>query len=80
MYRYSTENILSYPVTTGSKEDCIARIIQWVEDGAKGKYFVCANPHSLEMARKDIIFEDAIKKSDLTVPDGVGIVIASKIL
>ncbi|MCE7912980.1 MAG: glycosyltransferase [Candidatus Brocadia sp. AMX3] len=80
MYRYSTENILSYPVTTGSKEDCIARIIQWVGTGAKGKYFVCANPHSLEMAKKDMIFEEAIKKADLITPDGVGIVIASKLL
>ncbi|PMP69544.1 MAG: glycosyltransferase [Thermodesulfovibrio aggregans] len=44
------------------------------------KYFVCANPHSLEVARTDSLFREAIEKADLVVPDGIGIVLASKIL
>lgn len=75
-----TENILGYPMTTLSKSDCIYRIVHWIEIGSQGKYFVCANPHSLEVAGIDPVFDEAIRSADLIVPDGIGIVIASKIL
>jgi N-acetylglucosaminyldiphosphoundecaprenol N-acetyl-beta-D-mannosaminyltransferase len=51
-----------------------------LQSGHRGKYFVCANPHSLEVARKDRLFDEAIRNADLILPDGVGIVMASKIL
>jgi len=51
-----------------------------MENGAKNKYFVCANPHSLEIAEYDHEFDRAIKNADLVVPDGIGLVIASRIL
>jgi N-acetylglucosaminyldiphosphoundecaprenol N-acetyl-beta-D-mannosaminyltransferase len=75
-----TENILGYPMTTLSKSDCIYHIVHWIENGSKVKYFVCANPHSLEVAEIDPVFDEAIRSADLIVPDGIGIVIASKIL
>ena len=53
---------------------------QWIERGGRPKYFVCANPHSLEVAKTDPIFDMSIKNADLIIPDGIGIVIASKIL
>jgi len=74
------EDILDYHVTKMTVEECIADIIEWLKSGQRGKYFVCANPHSLEVARKDPAFDLAIRNADLVVPDGVGIVIASKIL
>ncbi len=75
-----TENILGYPVTTLSKGDCINRIANWMENGSSNKYFVCANPHSIEVAKTDHEFSSAIKNAALVVPDGVGLVIASRIL
>lgn len=80
MKEHSTENIVGYPVTTKSKEDCISEIVQWIENGEKRRYFVCANPHSLVVARSAPFFNEAIKNADLIIPDGIGIVIASKIL
>jgi N-acetylglucosaminyldiphosphoundecaprenol N-acetyl-beta-D-mannosaminyltransferase len=74
------ENILGYPMTTLSKSACIYRILHWIENGSRGKYFVCANPHSIEIAKSDHEFDRAIKNADLVVPDGVGLIIASKIL
>lgn len=74
------ENILGYPITTLPKSDCVNCIAHWVENGFRGKYFICANPHSIEVARADHEFDRAIKNADLVVPDGVGLVIASKIL
>jgi N-acetylglucosaminyldiphosphoundecaprenol N-acetyl-beta-D-mannosaminyltransferase len=41
---------------------------------------VCANPHSLEVARKDRELHDAILAADLVTPDGAGIVLASRML
>jgi N-acetylglucosaminyldiphosphoundecaprenol N-acetyl-beta-D-mannosaminyltransferase len=75
-----SESILGYPVSTLSKNECIATVTGWMENGAKNKYFVCANPHSLEVAEDDHEFGCAIKNADLVVPDGVGVVIASRIL
>jgi exopolysaccharide biosynthesis WecB/TagA/CpsF family protein len=79
-YRHDSENILGYPVSTLSRNGCIATVIGWIENGAKSRYFVCANPHSLEVAETDHEFSRAIKNADLVVPDGVGLIIASRIL
>ena len=76
----NTENILGYDISALDKYDCIKKIYQWIKTGQKNKYFVCANPHSIEMAEKDIDFKNAIKSADLITPDGSGMVIASKIL
>ena len=74
------ELILGYRISVKSKEVCVSDIIEWLKNGKKNKYFVCANPHSLEVARTDSIFQEAMKWADLAVPDGIGIVIASIIL
>ncbi len=74
------ENICGYPVTTLPKNKCISEISDWIHDGRKGKYFVCANPHSLEVARNYPHFDLAIRNANLIVPDGIGVVIASRIL
>ena len=75
---YLKENICGYTITTLPKNKCISEIFSWIHDGRKGKYFVCANPHSLEVARNDQPFGSAIRNADLIVPDGI--VIASWIL
>jgi len=74
------EIIHGYPITTKSIDLCIFDILRWIEKGKEPKYFVCANPHSLEVAETDQFFDMAIKNADIVVPDGIGIIIASKIL
>jgi N-acetylglucosaminyldiphosphoundecaprenol N-acetyl-beta-D-mannosaminyltransferase len=44
------------------------------------KTLALVNPHSLEVARRDEVFADAIRSADLVSPDGVGIILASRIL
>lgn len=63
-------NIMSYSIATSlesliTKENMIVNTI---------------NPHSYCVAKNDKTFEDALKASDLLLPDGVGIVWAAKIL
>lgn len=74
------EKIMGYQITTATPNACVEQILSWIEGDEKTKYFVCANPYSLEIAKKDKVFSQAIKEADLVIPDGVGIVIASKIL
>ncbi len=76
----SVESIMGYSITTNAANECVATIVDWVKTGQDCKYFVCANPHSLETARKDPDFDLAIQKADLVVPDGIGMIMASKIL
>ena len=38
------------------------------------------NPHSYCMAKKDSHFQNVLKNSDILLPDGIGIVMASKVL
>lgn len=75
-----SEKILDYPVISCKIEACIARIIAWVSDGGKAKTFVCANPHSLAGTAGDDMFRTALLDADMIVPDGGGIVLASRIL
>ncbi len=76
----ATELILGCPVTTHNQKYCIEKICKWLECGVKGKLFFCANPHSLVVAEDDSKFKDALTAADLLIPDGIGIVLASKIL
>jgi len=51
-------------------------------DGATrtGRWFACLNPHSYAVALQDDKFRIALKSADWLVPDGVGILIGSRIL
>lgn len=80
MHAFRQEEIFSYPVTTMSKAACVQQVLSWMESMETGKYCVCANPHSLEEAHTDLVFAKAIRDADLVIPDGVGIVMASKSL
>jgi len=54
--------------------------LKFIASGRRAKYMACANPHSLVVAAKDPAFEKALKKADILLPDGSGILIAGKIL
>ncbi len=79
MKRENSEMILGYPITTKTQRELINEIVSIIDMDQKMKYAVFANPHSLEVAMKDPVFEAAIKNADFVTPDGVGLVIASRI-
>lgn len=74
------EEILGYRVCTDPASRCVERILSWIDAQEPGRYFACANPHSLEVARTDPSFRAALLGSDLLVPDGVGMVYGSRLL
>ncbi|MFD2035793.1 WecB/TagA/CpsF family glycosyltransferase [Belliella marina] len=66
-----TCNILGYKVFNGKLEDISfdqKLIINTI------------NPHSYNTARKDKVFKSALSNSDILLPDGIGIVLAGKLL
>lgn len=72
-------NILGVPVDRVDMGQAVHRIAQAVEQD--NKYFVVTpNSEIVVNANKDQKLLDIIKSSDMTVPDGIGLVLASKIL
>jgi N-acetylglucosaminyldiphosphoundecaprenol N-acetyl-beta-D-mannosaminyltransferase len=76
----TTEPIMGYFIRTEPVSACVDDIFAWVKDSARVRCIVCANPHSLVEATKDTLFGDALRSADLLVPDGAGIVLASRLL
>jgi len=75
-----SENILGYQVAAINIKESIKIITSWLNTGTTPKIFVCANPHSLVVARYDTVFQQTLHGGDLVTPDGTGIVLASKLL
>ncbi len=76
----SCESLLGYRITLKDIDNCVSELYSWITSGGEARYFVCANPHSLEVARKDTAFRAAISAADMVIPDGIGMVLASKLL
>jgi N-acetylglucosaminyldiphosphoundecaprenol N-acetyl-beta-D-mannosaminyltransferase len=75
-----TEDIIGFPVAAEPFEVCLQQIADCLATRKELKFFACANPHSLVVAMQDLQFRQALLSADILVPDGVGIIIASKIL
>ena len=75
----SKEDILGYDVNTLSVDACADRIFQSLKEG-KRTWLACFNPHSYAVALKDKVFTRTLKDADWLVPDGTGVVLASRLL
>ncbi|MBY4648148.1 WecB/TagA/CpsF family glycosyltransferase [Vibrio alginolyticus] len=67
-------NILGYNVSSKSIESIVSEALT----GSKLSIVNTINPHSYVEAKKDKIFRTALKRSDVIIPDGSGIVLAAK--
>ena len=82
----STEGILGYNVLTLSGQSCVTNIVDSIMAGRntssheKGRWLACLNPHSYTVALHDECFAKALLKADWLIPDGVGVVLASRVL
>ena len=75
-------NITNFAFSRMTLSETIEQLVDWVDAGKPtvARTIAVVNPHSLEVARKDAAFADAILAADVVTPDGVGIVLASRIL
>jgi len=81
------ENIAGYRVSTQDARACVTDIVSWVKNnGQVGKknencrWLACMNPHSYAVALHDQPFSQALHAADWLIPDGIGVVFASKLL
>ena len=75
-----TEDILGYRVAMGGEAACVEAIMGWVTTGNACRWLSCINPHSYVVARSNDAFRVALRAANWLVPDGAGIVLASKLL
>jgi len=73
-------DILGYRISTDGPEGVTGRALALLDASVKGRYIACANPHSLVVAAHDDQFRAALLHADILTPDGVGIILAGKIL
>lgn len=80
-----TESIVGYAVGRPGVRASVASVVEWIrrapaaEDRAC-RWLACMNPHSFVVARDDELFSAALRDADWLVPDGSGVVLASKLL
>lgn len=74
------EHIWNVEVHAAQLPEILDNIEAGIAAGVKGKTLFCANPHSLVVANADPLFLSALCEADVLVPDGAGIVLASRLL
>jgi N-acetylglucosaminyldiphosphoundecaprenol N-acetyl-beta-D-mannosaminyltransferase len=76
------EYILDFPITLMLLDACVAYIINNFlnNNSPSNGVFFCANPHSIVLTENDQLFRQALNQAEVLTPDGIGIILASKIL
>lgn len=78
----SVEDFLGYPLTTQDLDSLADEIVAGVRSAqaARGQWLACLNPHSYVMALDEAPFHAALHRARWLIPDGVGVVIGSRLL
>lgn len=74
-----TESVLGLPICSATAPEVADELAAWTRAGRCGRYLLCMNPHSFESARRLAAFRRAAEASDLLIPDGIGVVLASRL-
>ncbi|WP_291751357.1 MULTISPECIES: WecB/TagA/CpsF family glycosyltransferase [unclassified Limnobacter] len=77
-------NLLGYNLDGESINDCVHSIFHSIQmrndKHKKCEWLACLNPHSYVMALEDQLFNQSLHDADWLIPDGAGVVLASRIL
>jgi len=74
------DTIMGVSINIDGEEAIIKTLEAFIQNGRKGQVLACANPHSIIESMKDAEFREALNSADILLPDGIGVVLASKIL
>jgi N-acetylglucosaminyldiphosphoundecaprenol N-acetyl-beta-D-mannosaminyltransferase len=74
------ERILGYQVVTAGPAEAAEEMARWVVEGTGCRTFACINPHTYVGALAGPKVAAALHGADWLVPDGVGVVLASRLL
>lgn len=76
----SKSTLLGYPVSAAGLAGDVERAWSMMRSGGHGNYVACVNPHSLVAANGDREFSKALREASLLLPDGIGVVLARRLL
>lgn len=80
MQNLRTVQILNVAITSDSEEDILKYILEHVENGGKKLKIFTPNPEILMYARNHPEFKTVLNEASVNLPDGVGLLLASKLL
>lgn len=80
MTREERLNVFGVPVGVLTFDQSLNRALDFALDHGRTKYVVAINPEKVMAARRDPKLADFLRRADLPVPDGIGVVAAAKIL
>ncbi|HEX8923231.1 MAG TPA: WecB/TagA/CpsF family glycosyltransferase [Patescibacteria group bacterium] len=63
-----------------TSDEVLEKVDRWIGNGEKGKWLATINPEFVMAAAKDPGFLEILKKTDLNVIDGIGLIWAGEIL
>ena len=76
----NTVQILGLPVDNITYNQWMNLIDKWVQHGKRTHHVCTTNPEFTMIAQKDSNFANILRRADLCIPDGVGLLWASRIL
>jgi len=74
------KNILGVNITNATKKEILEYIIENLENFKKKIFIVTPNPEFLVLANKNTVFKNILNSADLALVDGIGIMIAAKMM
>jgi N-acetylglucosaminyldiphosphoundecaprenol N-acetyl-beta-D-mannosaminyltransferase len=74
------KNILGVEITNSPRKEILEYIVNNLENFTKKRYIVTPNPEFLVLADKNKEFKNVLNRADLALADGVGVMMAAKIL
>jgi N-acetylglucosaminyldiphosphoundecaprenol N-acetyl-beta-D-mannosaminyltransferase len=76
-----SQDILGYAVDGDTQEEIVESVSRTLAEGAREcRWLACLNPHSYAVARSDAAFASALHAAHWLIPDGIGIVLAGRVL
>ena len=73
-------DILGMRVDLVQIPDVISFMVKWIENREKGSYIVISNANDAVTSKKDEITRRAVNSSNLSVPDGISLVLLARIV
>ena len=80
------ELIAGYAVSTLDVRACVTEVVAWIKSEKQRSspdnchWLACMNPHSFVESLNEAPFSQALRLANWLIPDGAGVVLASKIL
>ena len=79
MKKLLSENVLGYQIVQEGIQSSAESIFSWISQGDYCRWLACINPHSYVVSLNDPVFSNALNAADWLIPDGSGIILASRL-